>query len=93
MRKPASRRHRIFLPNLPDCDDTLRRLSDLLLMPETCRRTACRKAMRCQGGYGPPCFLEHHRVFARSLLMEMGYYRNHWDMERDRIETALLESR
>jgi hypothetical protein len=47
-------RIRPFLPNLPDCDDTLRRLADVLLVPETCRKRACRKAMRCQGGYGRP---------------------------------------
>jgi hypothetical protein len=87
------RRTRPFLPNLPDCDDTLRRLSDVLMFPETCRKIACRKAMRCQGGYGPPCFLEHHRIFARALLEQIGHCRDHWDRERDRIEAALWERR
>ena len=82
-------RIRPFLPNLPDCDDTLRRLADVLLVPETCRKRACRKAMRCQGGYGPPCFFDRQRFFTRSVLDNMNVYREYWDEEREKVETAL----
>ncbi|MGO4705514.1 hypothetical protein AB4072_07035 [Microvirga sp. 2MCAF38] len=44
------------LSKLPDCDDTLRRLADILGVPSTCRKRACRIEGTCQGGYGPPCF-------------------------------------
>ena len=77
-------RIRPFLPNLPDCDDTLRRLADVLLVPETCR-----KAMRSQSGYGPPCFFDRQRFFTRSVLDNMNIYREYWDEEREKVETAL----
>ena len=41
-------RVRHYLSTLPDCDDALRRLADVLQVPATCRKSACRRAERCR---------------------------------------------
>ncbi|WP_230531041.1 hypothetical protein [Microvirga roseola] len=72
------------LPHLPDCDDTLRRLADVLQIPLTCRRRACR-AGRCKGGYGPPCYLEQRLEFTKGVHEQMHEYREFWKARRDSL--------
>lgn len=66
------------LSELPDCDDTLRRLADVLQMPLTCRRSRCRRRGSCQGGFGPPCYLECRRAFVDGVRGQMQEYREYW---------------
>ena len=74
---------------MPDCDDALRRLADVLRMPETCRRRGCREAGGCQGGYGPPCYFEHRAFFAEAFGEHMHEYRQLWAAHRDTVRAAL----
>ncbi|MGO4525381.1 hypothetical protein AB4097_11010 [Microvirga sp. 2MCAF35] len=67
-----------LLSELPDCDDTLLRLADVLQMPVTCRRSRCRRRGACQGGYGPPCYLEDRRAFVVGVGGQMQEYREFW---------------
>ncbi|MBA1157929.1 hypothetical protein [Microvirga mediterraneensis] len=67
-----------ILSDLPDCDDTLRRLADVLQMPHTCRRSRCQRRGACQGGYGPPCYLEDRRSFVLGVGEQMQEYREFW---------------
>ena len=71
---PRSRRQRI-LACLPDADDALRRLADAIQAPEACRKRVCRAAHRCQGGFGPPCFLADRGRFADAVREEMDEHR------------------
>ncbi|PVE23519.1 hypothetical protein DC522_15355 [Microvirga sp. KLBC 81] len=82
-------RVRHYLSTLPDCDDALRRLADVLDVPATCRKHACRRAERCQGGYGPPCYFERRKFFADAVLDAMPEYRTRW-AERRRSIAALF---
>lgn len=66
---------RTLLSRMPDADDTLRRLADVIQVPATCRRRACRNEARCQGGYGPPCYYENRKRFADAVLDEMHEHR------------------
>jgi hypothetical protein len=79
-------RARQYLSTLPDCDDALRRLADVLHVPATCRKRGCRKAERCQGGYGPPCYFDRRKFFADAVLDDMHAYRTDWDARRRSIE-------
>ncbi|MBQ0819017.1 hypothetical protein KBI52_01905 [Microvirga sp. HBU67558] len=78
------------LSELPDCDDTLRRLADVLQIPHTCRRTRCRRRVECQGGYGPPCYLESRRDFVKGVSEQMQEYREFW---HDRFRTIQAQER
>lgn len=73
----------------PDCDDTLRRLADVLQIPLTCRRKSCRREGECQGGYGPPCYFEHHGVFVEGVRAQMQEYREYWGQQRKAVPSAL----
>ncbi|MGO4705124.1 hypothetical protein AB4072_05020 [Microvirga sp. 2MCAF38] len=77
------------LSKLPDCDDTLRRLADILRVPSTCRKRACRIEGTCQGGYGPPCFFARRDFFSDALRENMPAYREHWDEQRKIVRAAL----
>jgi len=66
----------------PDCDDTLRRLADVLQIPLTCRQSRCQRRGECQGGYGPPCYFENHRDFVAGVREQMQEYREYWDRQR-----------
>ena len=82
-----------ILSRLPDADDALRRLADVIQVPQTCcRRRACRSQGRCQGGFGPPCYHEHRKRFADAVLEEMQEHREVWIKERIQFE-ALLRGR
>ena len=85
---PKSRAEAI-LSKLPDCDDTLRRLSDVLQIPLTCRRRRCQRDGLCQGGYGPPCYFENRQDFADGVLGQMQEYREYWDRQRATLRAAL----
>jgi hypothetical protein len=74
---------------LPDCDDTLRRLADVLQIPLTCRRNRCRRVGRCQGGYGPPCYFENRRDFVEGVSGQMREYREYWSEQRETIRAPL----
>ncbi|MBA1158453.1 MULTISPECIES: hypothetical protein [Microvirga] len=78
----------IPLFTMPDFDDTLRRLSDVFLMHRICRRRACQKNESCQGGFGPPCYLQRRHLFADALLYELDEYRAFW---RDQRQRAMRE--
>ncbi|MEE1612451.1 hypothetical protein [Microvirga sp. CF3016] len=82
-------RVRHILSDLPDPDDTLRRLADVIRMPQTCRKRSCRNEGRCKGGLGPPCYFEHRKRFADAVLEEMQEYRAVWIKERATIEALL----
>jgi hypothetical protein len=77
------------LSKLPDCDDALRRLSDVLQVPSECRKRACRREGSCQGGYGPPCFFERREFFSEALRERMHEYRHYWDRQRETMRAAL----
>jgi hypothetical protein len=66
----------------PDCDDTLRRLADVLQLPLTCRQKRCRREGCCQGGFGPPCYFEQHEDFVTGVREQMQEYRNYWANQR-----------
>ncbi|MBL0405309.1 hypothetical protein JKG68_15165 [Microvirga aerilata] len=82
-------RVRTILAGLPDADDVLRRLADVIQVPSGCRRRGCRTQGLCQGGFGPPCFLENRKRFSDAVLEEMAEHRQHWIDQRARIETLL----
>jgi hypothetical protein len=79
-------RVRPLLDELPDCDDTLRRLADVLQMPLTCRQSRCRRRGRCQGGYGPPCYFEARGDFVAGVREQMQEYRDYWLDRRRSVE-------
>jgi len=72
------------LCNMPDFDDTMRRLSDLLRTHRICRRRTCRWNESCQGGFGPPCYLQHRQLFADAVRYELDEYRIFWGNQRRR---------
>jgi hypothetical protein len=80
-----------ILSGLPDCDDVLRRLANALRMPATCRKRACRRAVRCQGGYGPPCYFAHRSFFADAVRDRMHEVREYWAKQRQDIEAILRQ--
>ena len=82
-------RTQAFLSRLPDPDAALRSLADVLRVPETCRRRACRQERRCQGGFGPPCYFEKRTLFADAVREHMHEHRYFWDEQRERIEAVL----
>ncbi len=84
-------RVRTILASVPDADDVLRRLADVIHVPETCRRRACRNMGRCQGGYGPPCYFEDRKRFADAVLEEMHQHREFWTAHRASLEIALRQ--
>ena len=77
-----------FTP-FPDCDDTLRRLADVLQISLTCRKNRCRRQGRCQGGYGPPCYFENHGEFVAGLREQMQEYRDYWGRQRATMKAGL----
>jgi hypothetical protein len=92
MTRLSIRRTDRILSRLPDPDDALRRLADVLRMPESCRRRACRREGACQGGFGPPCYLAARDAFADGVGGRMREIREHWSRERDALR-ALLRRR
>jgi hypothetical protein len=76
----------IPLFNMPDFDDTLIRLSDLLMMHKICRRRTCRWHEGCQGGFGPPCYLQRRHLFADAVRYELDEYRAYWRDQRRRAK-------
>ena len=72
----------IPLFDMPDFDDTLRRLSDLLMAHKICRKRACRRNEGCQGGFGPPCYLQQRNLFADAVRFELDEYRAYWHEQR-----------
>jgi hypothetical protein len=79
----------IPLFDMPDYDDTLRRLSDLLMAHRICRKRTCRRNESCQGGYGPPCYLQQRHLFADAVRCELDEYRAHWSKQREAAKAAL----
>lgn len=78
------RNNRLF-SQLPDCDDALRRLADVLQIPLTCRRRICRRTGACRGGYGPPCYFEQKDEFTLGIHAHMEEYREFWNARREEI--------
>ncbi|MBB3017902.1 hypothetical protein FHR70_000942 [Microvirga lupini] len=71
---------------MPDFDDTLQRLSDLFMAYKICRRRTCRWHESCQGGFGPPCFLQQRNLFADAIRYELDDYRAYWTAQRRRAK-------
>ncbi|QRM27425.1 hypothetical protein [Microvirga sp. VF16] len=80
-----------ILSRMPDVDDALRRLADVIHMPGECRKRSCRNERRCQGGLGPPCFFENRKRFADAVLEEMHEHRTFWIDQRASFEAALRQ--
>ncbi|MCB5173721.1 hypothetical protein [Microvirga lenta] len=78
-----------ILSKLPDADDALRRLSDVLRVHATCRKRACRREESCQGGYGPPCYFEKRTVFAQAVAEHMHEHRQLWAETRATLRASL----
>jgi hypothetical protein len=70
------------LEGLADIDDLMRQLSDFITFPLLCRRAACRRAWRCQGGAGPPCLHECPGVFAANMQNGLRDARRFWKRQR-----------
>ena len=66
-----------ILSRLPD--------ADVLQVPLTCRRSRCRRTGQCQGGVGPPCYLEGPRVFVDGVRGQMQEYREFWPSQHRAI--------
>jgi hypothetical protein len=47
-----------------------------------CRKRPCRRNGSCQGGFGPPCYLQQRNLFADAVRYEMDEYRAHWNGQR-----------
>ena len=77
-------RVRTVLASLPDADDVLRRLANVIQAPSTCRLQGF-----CQGGFGPPCYFENCKRFADAVLEEMEEHREHWNAQRASLEALL----
>jgi hypothetical protein len=77
------------LSRVPDPDDALRRLADVLRMPAECRKRTCRIEGRCQGGYGPPCFFEQREFFSDALRDRMPEYRDIWEEHRTTVRQMM----
>lgn len=86
--RPRSRLGTI-LSQLPDCDDTLRRLADVLQVPPECRKRACRIEGQCQGGYGPPCFFARREFFSDALRDHMDEYRDQCAAHRESMRQMM----
>ena len=78
-----------LLSSLPDADDALRRLADVLQVPFSCRKRACRRERRCQGGHGPPCYFERRNEFADAVREHMDAHRDYWEQQRESIAAVL----
>ncbi|HEX8166546.1 MAG TPA: hypothetical protein VF601_12250 [Beijerinckiaceae bacterium] len=74
-------RHRP-LDGIADPSDLMRQLSDLFVWAPGCRRRACRRAERCQGGEGPPCFDENRGFFAEAMTAGLRETRRFWKRQR-----------
>jgi hypothetical protein len=85
---PMSRMQTI-LSQIPDCDDALQRLANVLQVPSRCRRRGCRIERQCQGGYGPPCFFERREFFSDALRDNMHEHREFWDSQRETMRAML----
>ena len=79
--RPKDPRRR-SLHGIADPSDLMRQLSDLFCLPFGCRRRACRRAERCQGGEGPPCFHEHREFFAEAMRAGLRDIRRFWKRQR-----------
>jgi len=75
--------------NMPDFDDTLKRLSDLLRAHRICRRRTCRHNEECQGGFGPPCYLQQRHLFADAVRYELDEYRAYWTQQRQQAKQRM----
>ena len=73
--------------DMPDFDDTLQRLSNLLRMHRLCRRRTCRRNEGCQGGFGPPCYLQYRHHFADAVRYELDEYRAFWSEQRRKAKS------
>ncbi|MGO4386145.1 hypothetical protein AB4Y85_01270 [Microvirga sp. 2YAF29] len=80
-----------ILSRQPDCDDTLRRLADVLQVAPGCRKRACRTEGRCQGGFGPPCFFERREFFSDALRDNMQEYRIRCAAQRETVRSMLRQ--
>ena len=76
----------VTLFDMPDFDDTLVRLANLLMMHKICRRRTCRWHEGCQGGFGPPCYLQQRHLFADAVRYELDDYRAFWTEQRRRAK-------
>jgi hypothetical protein len=79
--EPRRARYRSF-EGLADIDDVMRQLSDLAVFAPLCRRRACNRAGRCQGGYGPPCLFEAPEVFIAHIKGGTREMRRFWKRQR-----------
>lgn len=92
MTRISHRRTDRILSQLPDPDDALRRLADVLRVPETCRKRACRTEGSCQGGFGPPCYFEKRALFTEAVGERMHEYRERWAATRATLRASLRQT-
>ena len=79
---PHGLSNRRSLEGIADPSDLMRQLSDLFVLAFGCRRKACRRAGRCQGGDGPPCFHEYRELFAEAMTAGLRENRRFWKRQR-----------
>jgi hypothetical protein len=79
-RPPVGNRRSV--EDLPELDEVLRQLSSLLELPLDCRRIACRRSARCQGGEGPPCFYRKREFIAKCIQSGLRDTRRFWKRQR-----------
>jgi hypothetical protein len=82
LRAHPAPRNRRSLEGLCEVDEVMRQLCDLLELPLDCPRRACRRAGRCQGGDGPPCFYRKRRYIAGCIETGLRDTRRFWKRQR-----------
>jgi hypothetical protein len=70
------------LDGIADPSDLMRQLSDLFVLAPGCRRKACRRAERCRGGDGPPCFHHDRELFVEAMQGGLREIRRFWRRQR-----------
>ena len=89
---PSALPRRVQLDGIADLDDLLRQLADLCTTAPFCRRKACRRADRCQGGKGPPCMYQWRKLFAAVMQDGLRDVRRFWRRQRA-LQRPARESR
>ena len=90
---PHGLSNRRSLEGIADPSDLMRQLSDLFELAFGCRRKACRRAGRCQGGDGPPCFHADRELFVEAVTAGLRDIRRFWKRQRALAGAAAIPPR